>query len=111
MTILLDGKACATKILLKLVDEISSLEKKPKLAVILVGEDAASQVYVNYKQKRAAAVGIETLLITLPVDISEDALLEHIDILNEDVDVNAILVQLPLPEHIDTNKVISRISP
>ena len=61
MTIIIDGKACATKILLKLADEISSLEQKPKLAVILVGENVASQVYVNYKQKRATAVGIETL--------------------------------------------------
>ncbi len=111
MTILLDGKAIATKILLNLAEKINLLEVKPKLAVIIVGENPASQIYVKLKQKRAEAVGIDSLVIPLPEDISQDALLEHIDILNEDSSITAILVQLPLPEHIDVNRVLQRISP
>lgn len=111
MTILLDGKATSTKILLNLAEKINLLEVKPKLAVIIVGENPASQIYVKLKQKRAEAVGIESLVIPLPEDISQDALLEHIDILNEDSSITAILIQLPLPEHIDVNRVLQRISP
>ncbi len=111
MTILLDGKTTSTKILLSLAEKINELESKPKLAVIIVGENPASQIYVKLKQKRAEAVGIESLVIPLPEDITQDALLEHIDILNEDPSITAILVQLPLPEHIDTNKVLLRINP
>lgn len=111
MTILLDGKTTSTKVLLSLAEKINELEVKPKLAVIIVGENPASQIYVKLKQKRAEAVGIESLVIPLPEDITQDALLEHIDILNEDPSITAILVQLPLPEHIDTNKVLLRINP
>ena len=111
MTILLDGKATSTKILLNLAEKINLLEVKPKLAVIIVGENPASQIYVKLKQKRAEAVGIESLVIPLPENISQDALLEHIDILNEDSSITAILIQLPLPEHIDVNRVLQRISP
>jgi len=111
MTILLDGKATSTKILLNLAEKINLLEVKPKLAVIIVGENPASQIYVKLKQKRAEAVGIKSLVIPLPEDISQDALLEHIDILNEDSSITAILIQLPLPEHIDVNRVLQRISP
>ncbi len=111
MTILLDGKALATKMLIELAGKIMPLEKKPKLAVIIVGENPASKIYVELKQKRAEAVGIESLVIPLPEDVTQDALLEHIDILNEDESIDAILVQLPLPEHINTESVLSRIAP
>ena len=111
MTILLDGKATSTRILLALAEKINALEEKPRLAVIIVGDNPASQVYVRLKQKRAEAVGIESIVIPLPEDVTQDALLEHIDILNEDPSITAILVQLPLPEHIDTNRVLLRISP
>ena len=111
MTILLDGKATSTKILLNLAEKINLLDKKPKLAVIIVGENPASQTYVALKQKRAEAVGIESLVIPLSEDVTQDALLEHIDILNEDPTITAILVQLPLPEHIDTSRVLLRIAP
>ena len=111
MTILLDGKATSTKILLNLAEKINLLETKPKLAVIIVGENPASQLYVKLKQKRAEAVGIESLVIPLPEDVTQEALLEHIDILNEDPSITAILVQLPLPDHIDTNRVLLRIAP
>jgi len=111
MTILLDGKATSVKLLINLAERIRPLEKKPKLAVIIVGENPASKIYVNLKQKRAEAVGIDSLVIPLPADIPQEALLEHIDILNEDPSINGILVQLPLPEHIDTGKVLLRIAP
>lgn len=111
MTILLDGKATSVKFLINLAEKIRQLETKPKLAVVIVGENPASKTYVSLKQKRAEAVGIESIVIPLPADVSQDALLEHIDILNEDSSINAILVQLPLPEQIDTSKVIRRIAP
>lgn len=111
MTILLDGKATSVKLLINLAERIRPLEKKPKLAVIIVGENPASKIYVGLKQKRAEAVGIESLVIPLSEDITQDALLEHIDILNEDPSINAILIQLPLPEHIDKGKVLRRIAP
>lgn len=111
MTILLDGKTISTKILLNLAEKINQLEQKPKLAVIIVGENPASQTYVNLKQKRAQAVGIESVVIPLPEDVTQDALLEHIDILNEDSTITGILVQMPLPEHIDANRVLLRIAP
>ncbi len=111
MTILLDGKIISTKILLGLAEKVNQLEEKPKLAVIIVGENPVSKTYVSLKQKRAQAVGIESIVIPLPADITQDALLEHIDILNEDSSITGILVQMPLPEHIDTNKVLLRIAP
>ncbi len=111
MTIILDGKALSAKKLIKLTENISKLEKKPKLAVILLGDDPAGKIYTSLKQKRAKAIGIDSLMIELPYETPEYALLEHIDVLNEDPDVNAILVQLPLPNHIDVTKVLTRITP
>lgn len=111
MTILLDGKKTSVKLLIALAEKIRPLNKKPKLAVIIVGDNPASKIYVDLKQKRAEAVGIESLIIPLSEDTSQEALLEHIDILNEDSSIDAILVQLPLPAHIDTSKVIRRIAP
>ncbi len=111
MTVILDGKALSANILLNLESEIKKLEKKPKLAVILVGENPASQIYVKNKQKTALQIGIESLVIDLPETISEDNLIEHIHILNEDKNINAILVQLPLPKHINVNRVIENIEP
>lgn len=111
MTILLDGKALATKLLIDLANKVSELETKPKLAVIIVGENPASKIYVALKEKRAKAIGMESLVIPLSEDITQEALLEHIDILNEDASINAILVQMPLPRHINKEQVISRILP
>jgi len=94
-----------------LADKINNLAVKPKLAVIIVGENPASKIYVGLKQKRATAIGMESLIIPLSEDITQEALLEHIDILNEDTTINGILVQMPLPKHINAEAVISRISP
>lgn len=111
MAVLLDGKILSNKILETLEINIKRQAKKPILAVILVGEDPASQIYVRNKQKTAQKIGIESLVIELPADVSEENLIEHIHILNEDKNINAILVQLPLPKHINSNRVIEKIDP
>ena len=111
MTIVLDGKALAQKITDKIKEEVKTFEKKPKLAVVLVGNNPASEIYVRNKQKKAIELGFESIVIPLPEYISEDNLLEHIYILNEDTNINAILVQLPLPKHINQQKVLEAIEP
>lgn len=83
----------------------------PGLAVIIVGEDPASQVYVASKSKKAKECGFHSVQITLPDDTPENELLDHVNKLNNDPAVHGILVQLPLPKHIDENKVIQAIAP
>ena len=111
MTIVLDGKSLADKITQNLKSEVLKLGKKPKLAVILVGDNPASEIYVRNKEKRAVEIGFESLVLPLPKDISEENLLEHIYILNEDENINAILIQLPLPEHINKQRIMEAIEP
>ncbi len=111
MTVILDGKSLRNKILANLKIQIQMLTNKPSLAVILVGDDAASKIYVNNKRKTAEEIGIKSIVITYPEDIEESVLLAKIKELNEDAAINAILVQLPLPKHIDKQKVINTISP
>ncbi len=111
MTIILDGKSLADKITQNLKNEVSKLDKKPKLAVILVGDNPASEIYVRNKEKRAVEIGFESLVLPLSKDISEENLLEHIYILNEDENINAILIQLPLPEHINKQRIMEAIEP
>jgi len=108
---ILDGKALSKKLLALIKAEVEKLDKKPHLAVILVGEDTASRVYVNNKKKTAQEVGIKSTLIELPNDVEESILIEHIKRLNEDDDITGILVQMPLPKHIDKNNVILAIDP
>ena len=110
MTII-DGKVVSAHIRQALSAEVKELGINPKLAVILVGNDPASAVYVRNKQKACIETGIEPLQITLPENTSEDDLLALIDELNSDESVNGILVQLPLPKSISEKKVIERISP
>ena len=87
------------------------MPKKPTLAVILVGNDPASQIYVRNKKKTAENLGINSVVINYPYGISQNELLTKIEELNNDNSVNAILVQLPLPEHIDKFKIIDAIKP
>lgn len=110
MAIILDGKALRDKILQDLKVKIDSYEVKPSLAVILVGNNPASQIYVNNKHKIAQKIGIKSEIINYPTDITEETLLNKIDELNNNPDIDAILVQLPLPEHISKDKVINSIS-
>lgn len=109
--ILLDGKTVSQKILEEVRDKVLKLEKKPHLVVVLVGDNAASRIYVRNKQKAAWQAGIRSTVIELPEDTEEDELLNKIYELNTRNDVTGILVQLPLPEHINKNNIITAISP
>lgn len=111
MAIILDGKKLRDKILLNLQDKISKFANKPKLSVILVGEDSASKIYVANKQKFAQKIGITSEIINYPENVEEKILIEKIYQLNNDPSVTAILVQLPLPKHISRTKIIDAISP
>ena len=90
---------------------LTSRNRQPGLAVILVGEDPASQVYVRNKVKACADTGIRSVLETYAATLSQEALLARIDALNADPQIHGILVQMPLPRHIDPNAVIAAISP
>lgn len=111
---ILDGRMLSKKIRTNVSEKVSLLKQEgitPKLVVILVGEDPASQVYVRNKRKTAHALGIEAVDIRLPENVEEDELIRLIDELNSDRTVHGILVQLPLPKHINENKVTHRIIP
>lgn len=114
MAQLIDGKLISTQIKDELKAEVADLKAKgitPCLAVIQVGSDPASCVYVNNKKKACAYIGIESLSYELDEQISQEELLTIIDELNHNEMVNGILVQLPLPKHIDENTVIHSIAP
>ena len=108
---LLDGKKVAEKILNDVKKSVEKLEKKPHLVVILVGDNPASKIYVRNKQRAAEKVGIKSTVYEFDNNISENELLSKIEELNNNSDVTGILVQLPLPEQIDKNKVVTAISP
>lgn len=112
--ILLSGKLLADKILKDLTKEILELKAHyivPKLAIILVGHDRASELYTSIKQKKASDIGIETKLFRLPAKIIEKAVLDLIYKLNNDKKITGILVQMPLPQHIATQKIVWAIAP
>ena len=113
--ILIDGKKIAAEIREELKKEVSQLKKKnnqaPGLTVILIGDLAPSQIYVRMKEKAANEVGLKSEIIKYPNDVEEKTVLDKIDELNKDSLVSGILVQLPLPKHIDKKKVIEKISP
>lgn len=108
---ILDGKKLSLKIQEELKEKVSSLKTKPCLAVILVGDDKASKVYVRNKEKAAEYIGIDTTTYRLEESTTTEDLLALIDKLNNDSSVNSILVQLPLPKHIDEEKVLFSILP
>jgi methylenetetrahydrofolate dehydrogenase (NADP+)/methenyltetrahydrofolate cyclohydrolase len=111
---ILDGKVTQSHILSQVKEVTQKLADskgvKPGLAVIIVGEDPASQVYVSSKEKNAKECGFHSLKFTMPADASEAELLAQVEALNNDPAVHGILVQLPLPKHMDENKVIQTIS-
>ena len=112
---IISGTQLASQIKSNVAQQISQYvaqgKRAPGLAVILVGADPASQVYVGSKRKSCAEIGIVSKSYDLPETTTEKALLELIEELNQDAEVNGILVQLPLPKHIDSTKVIEQISP
>ncbi len=114
MAELIDGKRISKEIKDELKAEAEKFKaegKEATLAVILVGDDPASAVYVNNKKKACEYIGIKSLSYELPKETTEEELLALIDKLNNDDSVNGILVQLPVPDHIDENKIIRSISP
>lgn len=112
---ILDGKGLAKQNEITLKNRVVELKKKfgitPSLRVILVGESPASIAYVNSKKKACDRVGIDGEIIRLPMDISEEALIEQIESLNHNESVDGILIQLPLPKHINETFVLNKVSP
>lgn len=111
---IIDGKSTAFETCEKVRLRVETMKKngvEPCLAVIIVGDDPASRVYVNNKKKKCAAVGIKSLEFALPAQTTQRELLELIERLNQNSLVNGILCQLPLPEHIDEKAVIEAINP
>ena len=108
---IIDGKKIATQIRDNLKQKIATLPTAPQLAIVLVGNDEPSLIYVRNKQKAAAQIGLLSQLHHLDENISEEELLKIIAQLNADSEINGIIVQLPLPKHLNTNRVINAISP
>lgn len=112
---ILDGKKVSQQVVEKLTYELQAIHASgaplPKLVVVLVGDDPASQVYVGKKAKTAQKIGMLSELITLPAQTSQDELLATIQRLNADDTVHGILVQLPLPKHINTLEIITAVNP
>lgn len=108
---LIDGKLVKREKLLALKEELAKLQSMPCLCVVQVGEDEASKVYVKQKQKLCEELGYRFIHKALPADIDEVMLIQQIDLLNLDDEVDGIIVQMPLPKHLDPIKVLNTISP
>ena len=111
---IISGKEIAEEIRGELRGKVAYLKDKgivPGLGLVLVGDDPASHVYVNNKIKACEELGLKSKAVILPAEVSEEELLKKVDELNADPEIHAFLVQLPLPKHIDENKIINRIDP
>lgn len=112
---LINGRQVADETLDKLAQQISLFRERydrpPALAVIIVGNDPASEIYVRYKVQACQKMGIRSICLPLPADTSKESLLDHIDALNEDDAIDGILLQLPLPKDLNCNDFIERIDP
>ena len=112
---IIDGKAIAAGLYDEMLQEVDQMEqqygRRPGLTVIIVGEDPASQVYVRNKEKAAKKIGLVSQVVRLPEETTQDKLLTIIKQLNADPTVDGILVQLPVPKHIDKDAVIAAVSP
>ena len=109
--LVINGRALAEKVTQAVSARIASMERKPGLAVILVGDDEASHVYVDSKIKKANEIGVAALAIRLSQDVSEDRVLREIGDLNARPDIDGILVQLPLPQQVNALRVMAAIDP
>lgn len=112
---LLDGKKISDEVKAELAEEVKGMVaqglRPPHLAAILVGNDGASETYVASKVKSCNAIGFGSTLVRLPSDVSEERLLQEIDAINENDEIDGLIVQLPLPKHIDEQKVTERVLP
>lgn len=114
MKTLLDGRVVSDSLLTEVTKEVAALKSRgilPKLVVLVVGENPASQVYVRKKEEACAKVGIVSERVAMPETVSQEELLAKIDALNKDASVTGMIVQLPLPKHIEEPKVIKAIDP
>jgi len=109
--VIIDGKQIAKKIRISIAEQVTKLDRKPGLAVVLVGDDPASEVYVRNKDNACKEVGFYSEKINKPADITQAELLSEVERLNKDDKIDGILVQLPLPSHLDANQVIEAIDP
>jgi len=112
---LIEGKVIAEQVKAEIAEEVNSIKEQggkiPHLAAILVGHDGASETYVAYKQKDCSQVGIESSLFQYEEQLTEEELLDKIDEINRNDQIDGLIVQLPLPDHISEQKVIERIDP
>ena len=111
MAIILDGKQTAKKITDELKLKVQNLDKKPSLAVIIAGNNPASEVYVKNKEKKALEIGFNSIIKKTDENITKEELLKIIKELNEDDNINAILLQLPLPKHLNEKDFLDKIDP
>ncbi len=111
MSTIINGKLIAQNLKETLKAEVEAMDKKPGLAVILVGDDPASHVYVRNKIKACEAVGIESFEARLDENVSQEAVAAQIDAYNKDENVHGILLQLPVPKHLDSDSLIQMIAP
>ncbi len=111
----IDGQSLAKKVQATVAQEVAQLKQEknivPGLAVILVGDDAASHAYVKMKAKACESVGFYSITHSMPESISQDEIIATIEMMNANPRIDGILVQLPLPKHIDTNKILEVINP
>ena len=111
MTIILDGKALADKITKELKEEVLKLKKTPKLAVVLVGQNDASKIYVRNKSKKATEIGIQSEVYNFSDCDTQENLEKKIEAIAHKDDITSVLVQLPLPKQFDAKKIIEKIPP
>jgi methylenetetrahydrofolate dehydrogenase (NADP+)/methenyltetrahydrofolate cyclohydrolase len=113
--VLIDGKARAEALRISVADQVARLKAEhgvqPGLAVVLVGDDAASQVYVRSKGEQSLAIGMHSVTHRLAADTTQDALIALVENLNRDPTIHGVLVQLPLPPHLDAGAVLARLNP
>jgi methylenetetrahydrofolate dehydrogenase (NADP+)/methenyltetrahydrofolate cyclohydrolase len=108
---IIDGKAVAARVRAEVAEEVAQMDRVPGLATVLVGDDPASQIYVGGKHKACAEVGIASIRHDLPAHTSEAEVLAVVAQLNDDPAVSGIIVQLPVPEHVDATRVTSAVDP
>jgi len=110
-TLLLKGKPVRDEVFAELKEKVAGAPRQPGLAVVLVGDDPASAVYVSHKEKGCEEVGFHHVTHRLPADTDEEELLELITRLNDDAAIDGILVQLPLPDHLDQDRILLAVDP
>lgn len=108
---ILDGKKTSQKLLEELQTKVANLPQKPCLAILLVGENPASLIYVNAKLKKAESIGFKTVFTQLPESAAEKEIIEQIKLWNNDINIHGILVQLPLPKSVNKNLILNSIDP